>query len=200
MTPADVEKFVASYERVREALTQKTPRRAAKALCEELKWLVNDNGAFWARVPEMAATLEDQRDQEKEVLSSITRFIDAEGAVFAKLGIDPARYGPILGDVYSALRLASDLDASTTDAAFKNLRERLDKATILVCEHSKGRIRQAVDWVVSWKGASIIAGAATAGANVAIALHGEGGAVSSVSIKAGVKIMQRDIDGLIDMF
>jgi hypothetical protein len=66
-----------------------------------------------------------------------------------------------------------------------------------------------VDWVVSWKGARILAGAALAGANgLAIGtpwliphpLSAHAGAVSTASITIGGALMKGDAFGILDLF
>lgn len=199
--PADVDRLVASYEKVRRMLEAKEPRRAAKVVCQEFTWLLEDKGSFWAEVGKATASLKEHREQEQELLSQITQFLEAEEAIFARLGIDASRSGPILANAYSGLRLVrgEDLDNDPSPETLAVLRERLGKATELVCRESKGPIRQALDWALSWKGATVLAGSAIVGANVAVTVFSQNHAVSWVSVKAGIKVMKGEIEGLIDL-
>lgn len=200
--PDDVERMVAAHERVRKLLEAKEPRRAAKAVCEEFRWLLEDKGSFWAEVGDATKTLAEHRKQEQEILSRITQLLEAEESIFARLGIDASRSGPILANAYGGLLLVrgKELDIDPSPETLAVLRERLGKATELVCRESKGPLRQALDWAVSWKGATVLAGSAIVSANVAVTMLSQNHAVSWVSLKAGVKVMVGEIEGLIDLF
>jgi hypothetical protein len=51
---------------------------------------------------------------------------------------------------------------------------------------------------MSWRGATVLAGAAVVAGNVLVA-HADLGTVSHLSVKAGVHIMKRDITGIVDL-
>jgi hypothetical protein len=198
ITRDEVERLVGAYENVNTALERKAPRRGAKILCEEFRFLVHGNGSFWEDVRDLTKTREENLKYQREMLNNIRKLVDIEERVFTELGIDESRSGPILGRVYEGFRMVEAGNYPSVDA-LKTLKERLDTATSLVCKGSKGFMSQAASWLLSWKGASVLAGAAVAGANVIIAVHGELGVVSHHSVTAGVAIMNRDVGGIIDI-
>lgn len=199
--PGDVERMVKAHEKVRKMLEAKEPRRAAKIVCEEFKRLLEDKESFWAEVGDATKTLGEHRKQEREVLNKIAQFLEDEATIFARLGIDASRSGPIIANAFNGIRLVvgEDLENDPSPDSLSVLRDRLAKATELVCKESKGRIRQALDWAVSWKGATILGGVAIVGANVAVTVFSQNHAVSWVSIKAGVKVMRGEIEGLLEL-
>ena len=198
ITQEEVKRLVGAYENVVLALDQKNPRRAAKILCKEFRILLDEDGSFWAGVRDATETLEKNRKYDREMLNNIKRLINKEGAVFAHLKIKASRSGPILDAVYGGLKLAAT-DDDPSPEALDALKRSLAQATDLICKEDKGLLGQACSWVLSLRGATVLAGAATAAANVVIAVHGELGVVSHLSVKAGVAVMRRDIGGIIDL-
>jgi hypothetical protein len=195
----EIARLVMAHERVREALTQKKPRRAAKVLCEELTWLSDDKGSFWARVADASDELQRYREQEREVLRNVTRLMEQEGAIFERLGIDASEYGPIIATVYGRITEANRTLQDPSPQAIGVLHDDLKKATKLICEHTKGPIRETLEWCFTWKGATAIAGAATIGANIG-AMMADGGVLSWTSLKAGYDAARGEIDGIIGLF
>jgi hypothetical protein len=196
-TPSEVERLVAAYERVSATLEKKAPRRGAKILCEEFGLLINANRSFWEGVHDTTQALEERRSYDKEFLNNVRLLIDMEAQVFASLGIDESRSGPILSAVYGGLRLSEMGDDPVPDA-LAAVRRSLEDATKLVCKESTGLLGQATSWVLSWRGARVLAGAAVVGANIAVA-HFDLGAVSHISVKVGAVIMKGDLGGIIDL-
>lgn len=200
VTPEDVKRLVVAYEMVRGALDKRAPRQAAKILCKEFSWLLDEKGSFWAGVADATEGLNEYRAKEREILQNVTRLIEEEEAVFTRLRIKPSRTGPIIANVYGGLRLAERLGDAPSRDSLRVLREQLREATKLICREAKGPIRRGLDWVVSWKGATVLAGAAIASANVAVMVFAQDHSISWVSLKAGVKVMKGDLGGLIDLF
>jgi len=196
----DVEHLVIAYEEANRALERKAPRKAAKILCEEFNWLIKGHGSFFADVRDATLTLEQHQKQEEQVFKNIVSILDKEQQIFAELGIDSARTGPIVGDVYGALKLNEDLGKGPTSGSLKVLQESLAKATELICRETKGPIRRGFDWVFSRKGATVLAGAAVVGGNIAIMVAPHHAPVSWVSVKAGLKVMSGDIVGILELF
>ena|ERR1700722_1242679 len=202
ISPEDVDRLVSAHENVTGALEKKAPRRGAKILCQEFKWLLEAKGTFWADVKSATETLNQYREKEREILSNIASLLEGEEQIFAELGIDPSRTGPILANAYGALKLAQVAEDDLTIDALDMLRERLGKATELICRESRGRFRRGVDWVFSWKGATVLSGAAVVGGNVAITAippHAHG-ALSLVSVKSGIKVMRGEVEDILDLF
>jgi hypothetical protein len=196
----DVEHLVIAYEEANRALERKAPRKAAKILCEEFNWLIKGHGSFFADVRDATLKLEEHQKQEEKVFRNIVALLDKEQQIFAELGIDPARTGPIVGDVYGALKLNEDLGKGPTSDGLKVLHESLAKATELICRETKGPIRRGFDWVFSRKGATVLGGAAVVGGNIAIMVAAHHAPVSWVSVKAGLKVMSGDIAGILELF
>jgi hypothetical protein len=71
-----------------------------RRVCDEFKWLLEQQGTFWEAVPNALITLEQHRIQEREILRQIARFIEAEEAIFAQLRISGSKAASILGDAY----------------------------------------------------------------------------------------------------
>jgi hypothetical protein len=204
ITPEDVQRMVSAHQQVRSALEQKEPRHAAEILCKELSWLSEANGSFFEGLRAATETAEEHRTGAKKVLENLAQFIDEEGAIFSRLKVDPAQYGPVLGNVYSALILVQEADLSPKSMAA--LQKVLGEAASLVCKHSQGPIGRAVDWVMSWKGTRILGGAAVTGANAAALvapafipflpahIH-----ICFGSMIVGTSAMKGDAKGLIDL-
>jgi hypothetical protein len=199
ITQEDLERLVGAHEKVKEALDQRAPRRAAKILCEELGWLVKEKGSFWDDVRDATKTLSEHREVEKKVIGNLPQLIEDEESIFERLGIDRDRSTPILRDVYGGVNLTTNTENPTPDS-LKVLQERLDKARELVCKCSRGPIARGRDWLLSWRGLPVLAGTAIVGANVAVMIfpphvhH-----ISWVSVKTGVKVARGNVDAIIDM-
>jgi hypothetical protein len=204
----DIEHLVVAHEAIRQALEENDPRKAAKILCKEFKWLVEAKDSFWKHVKDATESLAEYKEKESRILNDIAKFMEEEHLIFSKLKIDASKCDPIIGDVYGALNLTYGLGDGPTPDSLDIIREKLIKATDLICRESKGPIRRGFDWVMSRKGAMFIGGAAIAGSNVAM-LTGVVAAppaspyiagVSWASLGAGYKVMHGNIEGLIDLF
>lgn len=205
ITPEDVQRMVAAHQQVRLALEQNQARQAAEILCKELSWLSETNGSFFQGLRSATETAAEHRAVAKDVLQNLTQFIDEEAAIFSGLKVDPARSRPVLGEVYGAMILVQDADLSPK--SMERLQEVLGDAASLICKHSQGPMGRAVDWVMSWKGARILAGAAVTGANVAaltapafipfLPAHAH---ICVGSMVVGTSAMKGDAKGLIDLF
>jgi hypothetical protein len=171
---------------------------AAKVLCEELTWLVHGNGSFWERVPQVAAELrEEGKKRERELLQNIAELVDKEGEIFNKLKIKDESADRILREVYGSLRIAQlDLPDFASDAAFRELREDLNIVAKRICHESKGAISRGLANIWGSKGLKILAGAATATANVIVSFTADGGAISWVSITAGFITIKGNLEDL----
>ena len=162
-----------SCETVRIHLERKAPRKAAQAVCDGLRSLVNDNGSFWTNFYSASELLIKYQDGFKAVLDELVEFIDLEGAVLSRLGIDGAVSEPILADIYGMIALTQYAPRDLTVAGLERLKEDVEKAAAIICENSKGPVRRAVDWVFSVKGLRILGGATVTAANFAV-LHSPG--------------------------
>jgi hypothetical protein len=196
----DVERLADAYAKVQAALEKNNPRKAATILCKEFNWLLDEKGSFWAGVADATEQLNVYRDKEREILNNVTKLIDEEAAIFARLKIKRSLTEPIIGIVYGRLRLAEGIGGDLSRDSLGALREQLREAAKLICKQSKGRLRRSLDWVLSWKGATVLAGATIVGANVAVMILAQNHAISLVSVKAGMKVMQGDLAGIIDLF
>ena len=132
------------------------PRRAAKDLCKEFRVLL-ERGDFWNQFEKTGQELERFRDAADEMLGNIRKLVTDEAEVLARLGIDQAQIGNIVSSVYDAVDLANARTADTTPPGIRNLRDRLGKATDLICQTSRGPLLRTMDFVVSKKGALTLA-------------------------------------------
>ena len=86
--------------------------------------------------------------------------------IFEKLGVDPLQAIALVGTVYADIGVLQHIDQEdVTAGGLDNLHQHVAEAAKLVCRARKSAFMRGVDWVVSWKGARILAGAAVAGAN-----------------------------------
>lgn len=203
INPADVKRLVDAHAQVRTALNDNDPRKAAKLICEQFRWLLDEQSSFWSGVGSATATLQQYRNSEREILSNLSSFIDQEAFIFKKLKIKEQQYGPVIGDVFSALQLARPNSPweNPSPQALGVLKERLAKATDLICQESRSKLRRALTWAVSWKGATILGGSAIVTANVAVTVISPAHhPVSWLSVKSGIKVMRGEVDALIDLF
>ena len=201
ITPADVKRLVDAHAEIR-ALCEKDPRKAAKLICEQFRWLLDEKSSFWAGLGSATAALQQYRTSEREILNNISAFIDQEASIFKKLKIKEQQYGPVIGDVFGALELARPNNPwqNPSPQALAVLKERLAKAADLICKESKGKIRRALTWAVSWKGATVLGGSAIVSANVAVTVISPAHhPISWLSIKSGIKVMRGELDALIDL-
>jgi hypothetical protein len=206
--PLDLRHLVQAQNDIEEALRRHRDREAARIMCNEFKWLLNSNRSIWEPVGEFARKLEaetleqktERRAAERQLLQTLATFVDKEQTIFEKFRVPPEKSAPVMDRVYSSLNVSSELP-DLTPAALSQLRTNLAEAQELVCAHATTfmqRFGKGAARVVQSKAARVLAGAAVAGANVLIAVH-DGGAVSSLSVKAGGIVMKGDIDGLADL-
>lgn len=174
------------------------PRKAAKDLCEEFRFLL-ERGDFWNQFEKTAEELEKFKGPADEMLGNIKQLITDEAKIFARLGVDETVAGNVLSDAYDAWGLASARNADTTPAAIRNLKNRLGKATELICKTSRGPLLQTVDFVVSKKGALTLAALGLGGANLWFAVTTDGGALSHVSMKVAAAAAGGHLGGIIDI-
>lgn len=198
---ADLRRLVNAHGRVALAMEKNKPREAAKILCEEFRWLGQEKGSFWEQVHAGTGRLSDFQREENEVLGNLALLIEQEEAIFAKLGIPVSRSGPIIGNVYGALKWSQANNEGPSPESLAHLRTQLHAAEELICRESKSGIRRGVNWVLSYRGATILGGAAVMGANIAVFVHlPHHGKYCWASAKAGYKVMQGDLTGIIDLF
>jgi hypothetical protein len=137
------------------------------------------------------------REKESQVFGNLTALVEDEVSIFARLKIKPQRTREVISDVFNSLISMQDGPSSDN---LKVLKGRLELATKLVCKESKGPFRRGVDWVLSWKGATVLGGAALVGANILVFTQAPNhGPVSWKSVKAGLKVMRGELDGLIEL-
>jgi len=174
------------------------PRRAAKDLCKEFRVLL-ERGDFWNQFEKTGQELERFRDAADEMLGNIRNLVTDEAEVLARLGIDQAQIGNIVSSVYDAVDLANARTADTTPPGIRNLRDRLGKATDLICQTSRGPLLRTMDFVVSKKGALTLAALGLGGANIWFAVAADGGALSHVSMKIAVAAANGHLGGIIQL-
>jgi hypothetical protein len=151
-----------SCDAVRMHLERKAPRKAAQAVCDGLRGLVNDNGSFWANFASASEQLSKYQDDVKHVLYQLVEFVNLEGAVLPLVGVDIAASEAILSDVYGMTAIGLGI-----------LKKDIEQAADLICKNVHGPVRRAVDWVLSVKGLRILGGATVTAANFAL-LHSPG--------------------------
>jgi hypothetical protein len=173
-------------------------RKAAQILCEELGWFVGEHDRFWRDLEQASEPLAEYRSQEREIFSNLEQLIEQEAAVFRRLGFDAARSRDVISQTYDAFTIIREYE-DPSPAALNNLRDRLLRATELICEASRNPLQRAYEKVLCWKGARILAGGAVGAANVLVAVMGESGVLSWASLKAGYNVMKGDVDGLLDV-
>jgi hypothetical protein len=204
----DIKQLVRDNEEVRIQLANNQPRAAAQIVCDALNRLANQH-SFWLGLRDLSATLQNHAEGVSAVFTNLTDFIDAECAIFDALGLDPAKTEPVVGAVYGDLGVLQHIDLEDiTGVGFTNLQKHVQEAAKLVCKYRKNVFRRGVDWVVSWKGARILAGAAVTGANglalgttvlVAHPLTPVAASVSVGSMTVGTTLMKGDALGLLDL-
>jgi hypothetical protein len=153
---------------VRLELERKSPRKAARFACDGLRKLGYESGSFWANFTAASEMMSKYQDGVNAVLSQLVDFIDLEGAVLARLGVDTSVSEPILADVYGMVSLTQHVPSDLTAKGLERLRGDVQKAADIICENSHGPVRRAVDWVFSVKGLRILGGATVASANFAM--------------------------------
>jgi hypothetical protein len=204
----DIKRLVDANAAVRNELANKQPRAAAQIVCDQLNWL-SSQGSFWQGLRNLSETIEDHLARVSEVFTNLTEFIDAECQIFNTLGLDPEKTEPVVGAVYADIGVVQRIELENmTDVGFQNLKKHVEEAAKLVCKYRKSVVLRGVDWVVSWKGARILAGAAVAGANglallspllVGHPLTPLEGAVAAGSITVGSTLIKGDAFGLLDL-
>ena len=211
--PEKVQRLVDAHHRVRKALDQgKAPRLAAKILVEELRGLAKANEPFWNDIRD-ASKCSDHRRQE-EVLVSISDLVEADTRIFGSLGIDQSQSAPIIALVYGGLRQAGVRNLGVLPESLQKLRHLVSEATDFICAGNNGPVRHAQEWLVSWHGVRVLAGAATCLANAAAVVPATVSIASAgttaipvvfhdsvcwISIRAGVKVMTADLEGILDL-
>ena len=196
ITRADVQRLIDAHGEIQKTLGRR--RRAARILCEELTWLVDEKGALWEDLAQASTRLRVHRSNERQLFDRIIPLIEQEEAIFKKLGISGPKSEEVIIQAYTALHIIDDQD-DPSPASLSNLRNRLAHARELICLAARGPLRRLVEKVLTLKGALVLAGAAIGIANVAIAVVDQG-TVSWVSPKAGYHIMKGDVEGLIKLF
>jgi hypothetical protein len=204
----DIEHLIEAERSIRAALFPPKPkfkdhfvsptRRAVKILCEELNWLAFERPDFWQGLRDGSNELKQYRDEQDQFFTSIRQLIDLEIGAFRKLKIKDKDSIPSISWVYNALDIVRPPKGEPTPESLTNLQNRLATAASLVCKASKGKLRRAIDGVVSLKGIRIISGATVASENLAVA-HFDFGILSWKSVYAGYMVMTSDVDGLIKL-
>ena len=206
--PEDIQRLVDANAAVRDELKNNQPRAAAGIVCDELNWL-STQGSFWKGLRDLSGTIEEHIADVSAVFTNLTDFIDAECQIFSALKIDSKKIEPVVGAVYADIGVIQRIDLENmTSVGFTNLQKHVEEAAKLVCKHRKNAILRGVDWVVSWKGARILAGAAVTGTNglglLSPLLIGhpltpleKGVCVGSMTV--GTAVMKGDAFGLLDL-
>jgi rhodanese-related sulfurtransferase len=208
-----VQRLVDAHHRVQTALNEeKAPRLAAKILVEELRALAKTNEPFWIDIRDASKRPGDHR--QEEVLVSISDLVEADARIFGGLGIDQSQSAPIIALVYGGLRQAAVRNLGVQPESLQKLRRLVSEATDFICAGNNGPVRHAQEWLVSWHGARVLAGAATCLANaagvvpatVSIASAGTNAipvlfhdSICWISIRAGVNVMTADLEGILDL-
>jgi hypothetical protein len=208
ITHEDIERLVEANAEIRKQLQAGEPRMAAGIACENLDWLTSQ-GSFWHGLRDWSGTLQDHFVNVSSVMNNLTDFVDAECMIFKELGFNIEKAEAIVGTVYTEIGVLREIDPEDiTVAGLTSLQKHVTEAAKAVCRQRKNPFMRGVDWVVSWKGARILAGAALAGANgLAIGtpwliphpLANHAGAVSTASITIGGTLMKGDALGLLDL-
>jgi hypothetical protein len=209
-----VQRLAYAHHRVRKALDyEKAPRLAANILAEELRGLGKANEPFWSDIRDASAFSGDRR-REDEVPVGISELIEANARIFGRFGIDESQSAPIIALVYGGLRQAGIEDLGVRAESLQSLRHLLSEVTDFICERSTGPVRHAHEWLVSWRGARVLAGTAICLANAAalvpapLSIARAGTAAMPelihdsacwVSIRAGIVVMTADIEGILDL-
>ncbi len=152
------------HETVTGHLTRR-PRKAAKDLCQEFR-VLQQRGDFWNQFEKTAKDLEQYRNEADQILNNVRKLTADEAQIFSRLGVDDSQIGNVLSSVCCAVSIAEMRTADMAPLAIRNLQERLNSATQLICKNSRGPILHAVDFVVSKKGALALAGLGLATANI----------------------------------
>ena len=160
-----VETLAKAHEAVRHELSRKSPRKAAKIACRELRQLVGDYGSFWEGLEAVAEKAEDQRKHLDEVLTNVVQFMNDEGAILGALGVEDDTFGAIAADACTVAELMRNAPVDLSRKALRMLREKLGNSAEVICANSKGPVRRAAEWIVSTKGLKIIGGATLSAAN-----------------------------------
>jgi hypothetical protein len=160
---------------------------------------VLERGDFWNQFEKTAEDLEQFREAADEMLGNIRKLVTDEAEILARIGVDESQIGNIVSSVYDAMDLANARNADTTPPGIRNLRDRLGKATGLICEVSRGPILQTLDYVTSKKGALTLAALGLGTANLWFAVAGDGGALSHVSMKVAAAAAHGQLGGIIEL-
>jgi len=136
----------------------------------------------------------------QEILYALPSLMDYENKILLKLKIRDATAQLVLRDVFGTLSGAM-VASQNFDQTLLNLRalqEDLGKATALVCSAGRSRFQRARDYLMSWKGARVLAGGAVMAANVLV-FTVDGGAFSWASVQAGAVIMSGNAVDLVNI-
>jgi hypothetical protein len=210
----DIRRLAVAHQRVTDALKEPDPgmlrsmftpftptpgRAAAAILCEELGWLV-ENSVFWTQLSGGIGQLQANEAQVPKVLNNIQQLLEDEEDAFERLKISPATTSEVLSQTYGALGILRELPVPS-QAGVGNLRDRVRRATELICSAKDGRMQRAFARVVSRKGLGIVGGLTVAGANVALAIYEPGSSkIAWTSVKAGAAIASGHAAGIIQIF
>ncbi len=139
--------------------------------------------------------LSGHRANEQQLFDRIGPLIEQEQGVLKKLDLSGPKSDEVISQAYAALRMIDHQDDPSPDT-LSNLHNRLAHARDLICSAARGPLKRLIEIVFTRKGALVLAGAAIATANVAIAVADQG-TVSWVSLKVGYLVMKGDIEGII---
>lgn len=117
------------------------------------------------------------------------------------MGVDQSLIGNALGDICHALRIADAAKEPIRADAILNLKSRLEAARDLVCRVSRGPILGTMDFVLSKKGATVIAGVGILAANLwHMYVAADGHHVSGGSVKIAISAINGDLGGIEKLF
>src|SRR2546427_2502391 len=117
---SDIERLVKAERRIRKELFPvsrqflSSRRKAARILCEELRWLSDERPDFWQALQAGSAQLSQYQKTQQELFKDIRSLIDLEIGAFAKLGISEKDSSGPLEWVYNALDIVQDQNTVVT--------------------------------------------------------------------------------------
>lgn len=200
LTPQDVRQQIDVIRKVKKAIDQGNYRESARLLCEEFGRLLAKR-SFWQDIgTEIPAINQRHATEGQQLLRNLASLMDAESEVFRRLEISDEDSRLVLGNVYGSLKIAmaqSEIN-NPSAAALHNLETALARATSLICREGRGKFQRMRDFIMSWKGVTALAGSATITANVVIFAL-DGGAISWASVKAGIIVMQGNLQDIVDL-
>lgn len=124
-----VRRLVDAHEEVSEALRKGRPRNAARILCRELGWLL-EQSEYWDTIRSAADRVEQGATVD---FSDLARLLRDEERIFSNLDIDSNSSILIIANVCDAIDDAEHASSEIRFQALKDLRDRVQEAKDLIC-------------------------------------------------------------------